>query len=201
MVERVTVAAADGNPLYLEQMLQMLIDDGAIRNEGGRWVVDRVLLDLEVPPTIAALLTARLDRLGRSERTVIERGAVVGQVFYRGAVEALVPPPLQPEVAHALKALSVKELISPHEESLIGQESVQVPPRADPRRRVRRPPEADARGAPRGVRRLGGIGGGRPHPRVRGDPRVPPRAGVQIRSELGVPDVDVETLGRRAART
>ncbi len=122
MVERVTFAA-DGNPLYLEQMLQMLIDQGAIRNEGGRWVSTEVLTHLEVPPTIAALLTARLDRLGGSERTVIERGAVIGQVFYRGAVEALVPPPLQPEVPHALKALSVKELIGPHEESLIGQET------------------------------------------------------------------------------
>ncbi len=37
IVERVTVAA-DGNPLYLEQMLQMLMDQGAIRHEGGRWI-------------------------------------------------------------------------------------------------------------------------------------------------------------------
>ena len=66
MVERVTVAA-DGNPLYLEQMLQMLIDQGAIRHEGGRWVSTEALSHLEVPPTIAALLTARLDRLGGSE--------------------------------------------------------------------------------------------------------------------------------------
>ena len=69
----------------------MLIDQGAIRHEGGRWVSTEALSDLEVPPTIAALLTARLDRLGGSERTVIERGAVIGQIFYRGAIEALVP--------------------------------------------------------------------------------------------------------------
>ena len=121
MVERVTFAA-DGNPLYLEQMLQMLIDRGAIRNEGGRWVSTEVLTHLEVPPTIAALLTARLivsadrkngHRARRGDRTgLLPRSR-------RGAG----PPPLQPEVPHALKALSVKELISPHEESLIGQET------------------------------------------------------------------------------
>ena len=113
IVDRVTVAA-DGNPLYLEQMLQMLIDEGAIRNEGGRWVSTEALSNLQVPPTIAALLTARLDRsaIGTDGHRA-RRGD--RQLFYRGAVEALVAPPVQPEVAHALKALSVKELIGPHE--------------------------------------------------------------------------------------
>ena len=122
IVERVTVAA-DGNPLYLEQMLQMLIDQGAIRHEGGRWITTEALSGVEIPPTIAALLTARLDRLGQSERTVIERSAVVGQVFYRGAIEALVPAPVQPEVAPCLKTLTIKELIGPHEGTLIGEEA------------------------------------------------------------------------------
>ena len=122
IVERVTIAA-DGNPLYLEQMLQMLIDQGAIRHEGGRWVTTEALSHLEVPPTISALLTARLDRLAASERTVIERGAVIGQIFYRGAVEALVPPPVRPEVASSLKTLTVKELIGPSDESMVGEET------------------------------------------------------------------------------
>ena len=122
IVERVTVAA-DGNPLYLEQMLQMLMDQGAIRHEGGRWITTEALSNVEIPPTIAALLTARLDRLGQSERTVIERSAVIGQVFYRGAIEALVPPPVQPEVAPCLKTLTIKELIGPHEGTLIGEEA------------------------------------------------------------------------------
>ena len=85
--------------------------------------VDRGPYPPEVPPTIAALLTARLDRLGRSERTVIERGAVIGQVFYRGAVEALVPPPVQPEVRPCAQGPFGEGADRPHEESLIGQET------------------------------------------------------------------------------
>ena len=60
------------------------------------------------PPTIAALLTARLDRLRQSERTVIERSAVIGQVFYRGAIEALVAAQVQPEVRRCLKTLTIQ---------------------------------------------------------------------------------------------
>ena len=108
IVERVTVAA-DGNPLYLEQMLPDADRPGrrsvTRAADGSRRRRSR---DVEIPPTIAALLTARLDRLGHSERTVIERSAVIGQVFYRGAVEALVPPPVQPEVAPALKTLTIE---------------------------------------------------------------------------------------------
>ena len=47
--------------------------------------------DLSVPPTIQALLAARLDQLDPAERESLERGAVEGQVFHRGAVQALAP--------------------------------------------------------------------------------------------------------------
>ena len=67
------VDAAGGNPLFVEEML-------AIAEEGG---------DVGVPPTIQALLAARLDQLDPAERDVLERGAVEGQVFHRGAVLAL----------------------------------------------------------------------------------------------------------------
>jgi class 3 adenylate cyclase/tetratricopeptide (TPR) repeat protein len=118
------VVAADGNPLFVEQMLSMLIDDGALhRDEDGRWRLVSELGALEIPPTISALLTARLDRLGPVERPVIERGAVVGQVFFRGAVEALSPDPVRPHVAESLGRLVAKELIGPHESSFAGQEA------------------------------------------------------------------------------
>ncbi len=89
IVQRIVVAA-EGNPLYVEQMLSMLIDDGVITSQDGRWVATSTPEDLKVPATISALLTARLDHLRPAERTVIDRGAVVGQIFYRGAVAALV---------------------------------------------------------------------------------------------------------------
>src|SRR5690348_9290207 len=66
---------AEGNPLFLEEMLAL------VRDSGGA--------DVEVPPTIQALLAARLDQLDPAERSVLERGSVEGRTFHRGAVAAL----------------------------------------------------------------------------------------------------------------
>ena len=77
------VQAAGGNPLFVEQMLAMLIDDGLIHSIDGRWVATSDHLTVSVPPTIAALLSARLDRLEPEERDLIGRASVVGKVFYR----------------------------------------------------------------------------------------------------------------------
>ena len=64
-----------------------------------------------MPPTIQALLAARIDQLPRLERAALERGAVEGQVFHRGAVQALAPD--EPQVAHHLLSLVRKELVRP----------------------------------------------------------------------------------------
>ena len=66
----------------------MLIDDGLLTRSDGEWVPAGDLSQITVPPTIHAL-AARLDRLGRDERAVIERGSVEGKVFHRGAVAEL----------------------------------------------------------------------------------------------------------------
>jgi class 3 adenylate cyclase/tetratricopeptide (TPR) repeat protein len=89
--------AAEGNPLYVEEMVAMVREtaDGAI----------------VVPPTIQALLAARLDQLAGPERGVLERGAVEGRLFHRGAVQALAPD--EPEVTARLASLVRKELVRP----------------------------------------------------------------------------------------
>jgi class 3 adenylate cyclase/tetratricopeptide (TPR) repeat protein len=88
--------AADGNPLFLEEMLALVraSPDGRV----------------EVPPTIQALLAARLDQLDTAERAVLERGSVEGQLFHRGAVEALANGEPQTE---RLLALVRKQLVRP----------------------------------------------------------------------------------------
>ena len=91
-------AASQGNPLFVEEMLAMVRDNGG---DG----------EIVVPPTIHALLQARLDMLGADERVVMERGAVEGEVFHRGSVVELAPSPVRPAVGTHLATLVRKELI------------------------------------------------------------------------------------------
>jgi class 3 adenylate cyclase len=120
-VEARIAAAAEGNPLFVEEMLSMLIDDGLLVRRNGGWEAAGDVATVRVPPTIHALLAARLDQLDAGERVMTERAAVQGKVFYEDAVAALAPKPLQPGVAEFLKALVRKELIRPHRASLGGQ--------------------------------------------------------------------------------
>jgi class 3 adenylate cyclase/tetratricopeptide (TPR) repeat protein len=103
--------AAEGNPLFVEEMLAMLMDAGLLRRENGGWLATGDLSEIQVPTTIRILLATRLDRLGDFERRVIERAAVEGKVFHRSAVQAL-SPELEPDrVGACLLALVRKELI------------------------------------------------------------------------------------------
>ena len=94
--------AAEGNPLYVEQMLAMLTENGGSGSH-----------DLTIPPTIHALLAARLDRLEPEERAVIERAAVIGKEFWRGAIAELTPEEERGSSGPRLMTLARKEFIEP----------------------------------------------------------------------------------------
>jgi predicted ATPase/class 3 adenylate cyclase len=85
-------AASEGNPLFVEELLAMLIEEEVLRRESGRWLAGD-LSSMRVPPTIQALLGARLDRLGRRERSVLEVASVAGRSFSRAAVAELIDEP------------------------------------------------------------------------------------------------------------
>jgi class 3 adenylate cyclase/tetratricopeptide (TPR) repeat protein len=116
-------AAAEGNPLFVEELLEMLIDDGALTRSNGNWTAGRDLSAISVPPTIQALLAARLDGLAGTERAVLERGAVEGTIFHRDAVAALAPENLQPVVGSSLMALTRREFVAPDRAQLVGREA------------------------------------------------------------------------------
>jgi tetratricopeptide (TPR) repeat protein len=104
-------------------MLAMLIDDGLLRFDDGAWRSVEDLADITVPPTIHLLLAARLDRLDAEERAVIERGAVEGKVFHRGAVTTLSTETARPQVSTRLLALARKELIRPDRPEFAGEDA------------------------------------------------------------------------------
>lgn len=110
--ERIT-AAAEGNPLYVEQITAMLIETGAIRQEGDAWVAAGKSSEIDIPPTIQALVAARLDALDAEERQVVDPASVIGLGFAAEAVAALVPPEAAPEVPGHLASLTAKQLVRP----------------------------------------------------------------------------------------
>ena len=110
------VTAAEGNPLFAGQLLQMLVDEGVLQRENGSWRATGPLSDLHVPPTIQALLAARLDTLAGDERAVVEPASVVGYVFADAAVSALAPPEVSPRVATELTSLAQKHFVQRVEE-------------------------------------------------------------------------------------
>src|SRR4051794_17079971 len=105
----------EGNPLFLGEMLRMLADEGVLRREGDRWIAVGDSAAVAVPPTIQALLAARIERLADDERSVVERAAVIGHQFYRGAVAELAPPPVRPRGDMALDTLRRKDLVRPED--------------------------------------------------------------------------------------
>ncbi len=95
------VEAAEGNALFVEEMLALVGEDG------------RPDAEVEVPPTIHALLAARLDSLDDGERLTIEAAAAEGKLFHESSVRELVPPGRQSSVKEHLMTLVRKELIRP----------------------------------------------------------------------------------------
>ena len=115
--------SADGNPLFIEELLAMLIDDGLLRKTDKRWKPTGDLARISIPPTIHALLSARLEQLEADERTTIERAAVIGKVFYLSALQHLLPESVHPGLQDSLRRLIRKDLIRPFPSDLAGEEA------------------------------------------------------------------------------
>ncbi|TMB70517.1 MAG: zinc-ribbon domain-containing protein, partial [Chloroflexi bacterium] len=104
------VEAAEGNPLFIEQLLALNADFSA---------TDGAIL---VPPTIDALLAARIDRLEPADRAVIERAAIEGRTFHRGAVVELLEDEARAGVGACLISLARKEFIQPDQALFAGDD-------------------------------------------------------------------------------
>ncbi len=99
---------AEGNPLFVEETLRMLIDRGAVVQREGRWMASAAVAEIEVPETIEALIRARLDAIPRDERAVLQGAAVIGRTFQRSAVATLVEGPVERHLEQAI----LRDLVS-----------------------------------------------------------------------------------------
>jgi class 3 adenylate cyclase len=113
------LAASEGNPLFVRELVRMLVHDGALRREGDRWTAGAELARVDMPPTIHAVLAARIEALHPAERSVLERAAVIGRQFSRAAVAHLLSADANLDAR--LDALQRGELIEPDVGSLLGE--------------------------------------------------------------------------------
>ena len=141
-VRRRVIEAAEGNPLYVEQMVRMLADErvGSASD----------MSEFVVPPSIQALIAARLDLLSREERAIVEPASVIGLVFPEPAVHELVPETLKPALGQHLTTLSRKQFVRPADGG-IGRRRlrhVSLPPHPHPGHRLQRAAQAGTGDAP-----------------------------------------------------
>jgi class 3 adenylate cyclase/tetratricopeptide (TPR) repeat protein len=107
------VNAAGGNPLFLEELIAMLLENGTLRHDDeGTWR-RRGDAGLTVPATIQALLAARVDALDRADRAVLSRAAVIGPRVSLDALRSLTPEPERHDLEDRLDALLTRDLLRP----------------------------------------------------------------------------------------
>jgi tetratricopeptide (TPR) repeat protein len=111
-LQRKILSVAGGNPLFVEQLLSMLVDEGVLRAEQGVLVVSGSTEGVTVPDSISALLASRLDRLAPRELAVITRASIVGLEFEQDDLHALAPQDEAREtIPAALATLEAKRLV------------------------------------------------------------------------------------------
>ncbi|MET0799890.1 MAG: AAA family ATPase, partial [Actinomycetota bacterium] len=88
-VHRRILARAEGNPFFLEEIVRQLVDNGSVRFEDGRWRATDEVAQVVIPDTVQGVLAARIDLLESPHRRVLQAAAVVGRVFWPGAVSRL----------------------------------------------------------------------------------------------------------------
>jgi len=80
---------AEGNPLFLEEIVHHLIEQGAIVQEGERWRATGALLEVIIPDTLRGVLLARIDRLQEDVRRTLQLAAVIGKSFLYSLLAAI----------------------------------------------------------------------------------------------------------------
>ena len=109
--QRALLERAGGNPLYAEEFVRLLADRGQLGGDA-----------VEVPASVQALIAARLDTLSAERKGLLQHAAVIGQVFWAGALAEMAG--LEPrDVEQALHELSRKELVRPARRSTMEGEA------------------------------------------------------------------------------
>src|SRR5256884_2297810 len=118
MLRRYLVATADGNPLFLEEIIRRLVDGGMLVRQGSDWRVAGTL-PATLPDSVLAVLGARIDALAPAHKRALQEAAVIGRVFWEEPVRRATA---DADLMSSLLALEAKGLVSVHPTSAIAGE-------------------------------------------------------------------------------
>ncbi|HEY6418261.1 MAG TPA: adenylate/guanylate cyclase domain-containing protein [Candidatus Binataceae bacterium] len=91
-LKRVIIDRTEGNPFFMEETVQVLLDEGALVRDGTALRLTRPLAELKIPPTVQAILAARIDRLPAAEKELLHTLAIIGKEFRLGLVREVLRP-------------------------------------------------------------------------------------------------------------
>jgi len=116
-LKRVIIERTEGNPFFMEETVQVLFDEGALVRDRAAVRLTRPLAELKIPPTVQAILAARIDRLPPAEKDLLQTLAVIGKEFQLSLVRAVVSTSTD-ELARMLDDLQLGEFI--YEQPAVG---------------------------------------------------------------------------------
>jgi class 3 adenylate cyclase len=115
-LKRVIIERTEGNPFFVEETVQVLLDDGSlVRN--GALKLTRPLSELKIPPTVQAILASRIDRLPSEAKDLLQTLAIIGREFPTSLIRAMVPKS-DDELDRLLNFLQLGEFI--YEQPTVG---------------------------------------------------------------------------------
>ena len=116
-LKRLIIERTEGNPFFMEETVQVLLDEGALVRDGAAVRLTKALGELKIPPTVQGILAARIDRLPPAEKDLLQTLAVIGKEFQLSLVRAVVSTSAD-ELARMLDDLQLGEFI--YEQPAVG---------------------------------------------------------------------------------
>jgi class 3 adenylate cyclase/tetratricopeptide (TPR) repeat protein len=116
-LKRVIIERTEGNPFFMEETVQVLLDEGSLVRDGSATKLTRPLGELKIPPTVQGILAARIDRLPAESKDLLQALAVIGREFSLSLIRAVVPKS-DDELSRMLTDLQLGEFI--YEQPAVG---------------------------------------------------------------------------------
>jgi class 3 adenylate cyclase/tetratricopeptide (TPR) repeat protein len=116
-LKRTIIERTEGNPFFMEETVQVLLDEGALVRDGATIKLTKPIGELKIPPTVQGILAARIDRLSAESKDLLQALGVIGREFPLSLIRAVVPK-TDDDLSRMLNDLQLSEFI--YEQPAVG---------------------------------------------------------------------------------